>query len=1048
MLTKKYFKNIFPNRAHLSELAPKGHSVLNVTAVDGDKSEQEESVDYDIFGYGKDLFHIKQRTGEIIYNGGADYEREGGKEYTLYVVATDRGVPPKNISVPIKIYIDDENDNPPMFVENRYIIYIDENFPAMQAFPGPILNATDADSGMNAEMKFTITSGNTEGIFHNPNGKGSLMIVKGMSLDYETNPFHRLTLRAVDCVSCPSSSVKLSAFVTVDIYVNDVNEFQPYFPVKHYLEDLRENSTEGTLVFTAHAVDGDGGRQGILEYSLMRSMDYEKFSIDKVTGEVRSLVVFDYEDSGTKKLFNLRIVAREESQGYHDLADATIRLIDRDESKPRFLKTEYNFEVPGTAKAGDYIGRVYASDDDNGDAGIVVFSFVRPNPYFHIEPLTGNITVARTLHEELSTGEEGLSRQKRALTSNDVKLSIQVSSGQPDSLSAVTDITIAIDRACDGCAAPVGSLHSDEALNGGVLAGIILACIIVIILTVVAIIIFVYHRRNPRKSVPNYSSDSTIDFDPPPSLPPDRAYVDAIRSSRQHRSNLMASDTSDQSHNSASSGRGSAEAEEDDEEITRINSRTLMHSSQAFRQKAMPDSGIQHDDDTLSESTAQTHQEYLANLGIDTSKIGKSKVANNKQLGRSAESMHQFSDEGGGEGGVDTDFEKITDFETDEEALANVQKGGKGTSFLEPDTQNVGSLSNVINSEEVNSGSYNWDYLIDWGPQYQPLAHVFSEIAKLKDESIKPKKQPIKTVPQRQFSGMLKQQPKVRMVPPPIITNAPPMARLETKQHNQHPHQDPNIPPPIPTSVPPPMQSAQELHNHRHHQHHQQPHHPHPHRQDQSPSGTSHHHHHNHHHPHPPHSHHPPHHHQHFNHNHITYQQQQQQLRNMPYQYQPLPQQQQQQQKQYHPTAPQGHHVQPPSYHSLHPQQPQQHIDNNGPPGLYPPPPPSHPPPPLPNKEQQQSASSSSSESRSHKASTTNISGLPSLPRSPISYESSLTSAAMTPSLTPSLSPLATRSPSISPVVSSGHNTPGQNGHAPRSKTHSLSSSSEKEFTI
>ena len=31
----------------------------------------------------------------------------------------------------------------------------------------------------------------------------------------------------------------------------------------------------------------------------------------------------------------------------------------------------------------------------------------------------------------------------------------------------------------------------------------------------------------------------------------------------------------------------------------------------------------------------------------------------------------------------------------------------------------------MVHSEEEVAGSYNWDYLLDWGPQYQPLQHVF-----------------------------------------------------------------------------------------------------------------------------------------------------------------------------------------------------------------------------------------------------------------------------------------------------------------------------------
>ena len=47
----------------------------------------------------------------------------------------------------------------------------------------------------------------------------------------------------------------------------------------------------------------------------------------------------------------------------------------------------------------------------------------------------------------------------------------------------------------------------------------------------------------------------------------------------------------------------------------------------------------------------------------------------------------------------------------------------------------TGSLSSIVHSEEELAGSYNWDYLLDWGPQYQSLAHVFKEISKLKDDS-------------------------------------------------------------------------------------------------------------------------------------------------------------------------------------------------------------------------------------------------------------------------------------------------------------------------
>ncbi|KAI8798258.1 protein dachsous, partial [Biomphalaria glabrata] len=1003
--------------ANISELAVRGQVVLQVSAIDNDTNYRGDNINYTLIGSGTSFFYIRQRTGQIFYNGGIDYEQT--KQYQLTAVATDRGIPAKNATIPVIIRVLDENDNPPLFLENSYSITLDENFTTQKVFM--TVNATDADSGPNAEIKFSITSGNTEGIFFNPRGEGGLIIMQDMQLDYETQTHHRLIMRAMDCYNCSKSTVRLSAFVTVDIFVRDVNEFKPKFPVKFYLEEVHENATEGTFVFQANAYDGDGGEMGILTYSLMSEYDYRLFAIDPYTGDITTKVVFDYEAVKSPHLYNLTICATDRGS-FYDMAEVTIRLLDVDEFPPHLNAEEYKFEVPGSAKAGDFIGQVSATDADGGEAGRLVYVFLETSQYFAIDSVSGNITVAVTLNSD--PPKVATSRKKRAFTSDSESLVIQVSSGQPGSLRDVASCIITIDRLCAGCQAPE-SVQSSAGMDGGILAAIIVICVLFFVVAIIVILIVLYRRRQPRKQVPSYPSDSISDLQPPPHLPHDRSvFADVIRRpmNAHVQENLIASDVFDQSQNSASSGRGSAEAEEEDEEISRINSNNFLNSSQAFRQKAMPDSGIQHDDDTLSEPTAQTHQEYLANLGIDSSKIGKNKQAfittsnhsnGVKHLGRSAESMHQFSDEGGGEGGVDTDLEKLTDMETDEEGRPQIM------SFHEPDTHNVGSLSSVVNSEEVNSGSYNWDYLIDWGPQYQPLAHVFSEIAKLKDESITPKKQPIKTVPQRQINSLLK--PQVRTVPPPIITNVPPMGVALLPSDDDHDLADPSHQTSTLPIIRNMSQSKQQSNNNNHPNHY----------------------HHNH----------LPHH----NHGHLHHGQlgglQQQQPQMVKTSHQAPASNNQFNAASYNQVfSPHNKLLSHPNTRSPHlTRHPQQHHSPRM--GIHPhhhPPPPLHPPPPIPQPNQ--STSGSRSQPTSGHASTMNIS-LCSLPRSPISYESSVTSAAMTPSLTPSLSPLATRSPSVSPVVSSGHTTPGksssrQNLIKQSSNSHSNSSNSEKEFTI
>lgn len=82
-----------------------------------------------------------------------------------------------------------------------------------------------------------------------------------------------------------------------------------------------------------------------------------------------------------------------------------------------------------------------------------------------------------------------------------------------------------------------------------------------------------------------------------------------------------------------------------------------------------------------------------------------------------------------------------------------------------------GSLSSIVHSEEELTGSYNWDYLLDWGPQYQPLAHVFSEIARLKDDTLSIHSANSGASSAKSRASM---QHSSKHIPPPLLTNIAP----------------------------------------------------------------------------------------------------------------------------------------------------------------------------------------------------------------------------------------------------------------------------------
>lgn len=232
----------------MRESVQKGTVILQVSATDADFSRRSDNVHFVLSGPGAAAFYVESTTGRVLVNAALDYEKV--KLYDLTVMAIDRGTPPRNSTAPVRIDVINDNDNPPSFVQRRYSVTLAENFTAGQVFL--TLQAIDADwptAAPNDNMEFSITSGNSDGVFFNYKTGGLVVFTQ---LDYETRAWHRLIIRAVDCALCNSSDPRLSAFVTVDINVTDVNEFWPKFPVTHYYQSVAENQPSGHTVFQVH----------------------------------------------------------------------------------------------------------------------------------------------------------------------------------------------------------------------------------------------------------------------------------------------------------------------------------------------------------------------------------------------------------------------------------------------------------------------------------------------------------------------------------------------------------------------------------------------------------------------------------------------------------------------------------------------------------------------------------------------------------------------------------------------------------------------------
>ena len=128
-------------------------------------------------------------------------DREITPLYNLFVIAKDdRSSLDIFELLNVRIEISDVNDNAPVFQKNKFYVNdsMYENTISEDIKPPRYVltvRATDKDMGINQKIKYSISSGNNDGLFSINDG-GKLYLVR--SVDRDVIPIHRLSVRATD----------------------------------------------------------------------------------------------------------------------------------------------------------------------------------------------------------------------------------------------------------------------------------------------------------------------------------------------------------------------------------------------------------------------------------------------------------------------------------------------------------------------------------------------------------------------------------------------------------------------------------------------------------------------------------------------------------------------------------------------------------------------------------------------------------------------------------------------------------------------------------
>ncbi|KAK6299159.1 hypothetical protein J4Q44_G00306690 [Coregonus suidteri] len=325
-----------------------------------------------------------------------DYERI--KDYRIEIVAVDSGNPALSSTNSLKVQVTDMNDNAPVFSPTLFEVdFAEENQPGDKVLD---VVATDADSGSNAELTYSIImDSTTKGLFEIDPKTGEVRVMN--TLDREHREHYEFHVAAAD-----KGSPSLRGTATVVVKVLDRNDNDPKFMLSGYSFSVLENMPPLSPVGMVTVIDADKGENARVRLSV--EPDNGKFVIQNGTGTILSSISFDREKESTYT-FRLKAVDAGDPPR-SSYVGVTINVLDENDNSPYVTKpsnSSYKYLPPLTTPE-TRVEVVEAEDIDTGPNAELVFSITGGNPYglFHISPNNGEITLA----QEFTRKHNGLHR--------------------------------------------------------------------------------------------------------------------------------------------------------------------------------------------------------------------------------------------------------------------------------------------------------------------------------------------------------------------------------------------------------------------------------------------------------------------------------------------------------------------------------------------------------------------------------------------------------------------------------------------------------------
>ena len=315
-----------------------------------------------------------------------ELDREIKSSYRLVVTAEDSGTPPRSGSTTINIYVDDENDNQPVFEQSQYSAEIGPDDPVGHSVL--TVKATDKDEGPNARIKYYFakkTASIYGRLFSIDKTTGEIKLISKVGNHRHLPSPYQLVVFAENfgLNEIPTST-------NVVIYVVNANNHAPAITVESRYRGsnpenliIEENNAADFVLAQIVAHDNDPGEGGLVDCAVE---DVKSFYMTRLDANAFQLIVREPLDREKEGLHKINIKC--EDMGNPPLSTSLqINLIvtDVDDNPPRFSRHLYSASIRENSPIGINILTIEIEDLDTDPENSRSDFFIEP----HFEHLFG-----------------------------------------------------------------------------------------------------------------------------------------------------------------------------------------------------------------------------------------------------------------------------------------------------------------------------------------------------------------------------------------------------------------------------------------------------------------------------------------------------------------------------------------------------------------------------------------------------------------------------------------------------------------------------------